>query len=78
MAEKVDLLVSLSDEHEADAVTSDLRDAGLEIERAMPEIGTITGKAAPEKIAGIGAVKGVAAVEQAGTFEIAPPESDVQ
>ena len=78
MADKVDVLVSLNDEHEPEALTSDLRDAGLEIDQAMPEIGTITGKAAPEKLADIGAVKGVAAVEQAGAFQIAPPDADVQ
>lgn len=78
MADKVDVLVSLSDDHEPEAVTSDLRDAGLEIEQAMPEIGTISGKAAPEKFPDIEAVKGVAALEQAGEIQIAPPESDVQ
>jgi hypothetical protein len=80
MEDKVDVLVSLSDDHlpEIDEVASKLEDAGLEVGRALPEIGTITGRVAASKFSGLGKVEGVAALERAGGFQIAPPDSDVQ
>jgi hypothetical protein len=80
MEEKVDVLVSLSDEHvpAIDEVAGKLRDAGMEVQRSLPEIGTITGRVDPSKLKSLGDVEGVAALEEARSFEIAPPDSDVQ
>jgi hypothetical protein len=80
MEEKVDVLVSLSDEH-APAIgemTSKLEEAGLEVQQAMPEIGTISGRADPSRLSALRQVEGVASLEQAGSFQVAPPDSEVQ
>jgi hypothetical protein len=80
MEDKVDVLVSLSDAElpSIEDVTGKLRAAGLEIDRAMPEIGTISGRVEASKLSDLGQVEGVAGLERAGTFQVAPPDSKIQ
>ena len=47
-----------------DGVVSDLAAAGMQVERVMRRLGVVSGTVASERLAGLGAVEGVTAVER--------------
>jgi hypothetical protein len=59
-------------------VVSRLREAGLEIEQELEEIGVVTGSIDSEKAESLREVEGVSHVERSREFRIAPPDSDIQ
>jgi hypothetical protein len=77
---KVSVLVSVADSHlsRMEEVVAACRAAGLEMEHALDQIGTITGVVDPGRIADLLRIPGVAAVERAGGYDIGPPGSDLQ
>ena len=54
------------------------RKAGMTIEHEMKSIGTITGSIDESALEKLSRVKGVSQVEPERSFQIAPPDSDVQ
>lgn len=72
--------VSVDDEHLDDfsAVVARSRKAGLKVEHQMETVGVISGAIDETKLKSLKQVKGVAQVEPEGTFQIAPPDSDIQ
>jgi hypothetical protein len=76
----VSLLVSVDDDHldRLDDVAAELRAAGMEIQRAMPTLGTITGSVPAAHVEDIRAVKGVADVESGREVQLPPPDSPIQ
>jgi len=72
--------VSIADDHQDQfpQIVDELRRAGLTVEKELGEIGVVTGSVAPKDIATIEQVEGVAFVEPEASFQIAPPESDLQ
>jgi hypothetical protein len=79
-AELMDVVVSVDDAHMPTMtdVVSALESAGMMIESTMPVLGTVTGRVPPARLADIGLVEGVAAIEQSRRFQLPPPDSDVQ
>lgn len=75
--DKVQLLVSV-DRKSHDAVLDNLRSAGLNVTRAMPGLGVVSGSADEQAVEAIRQVGGVLNVERATGFQIAPPDSPVQ
>ncbi len=77
---KASLLVSVDDQHmdDLEAVVGRLRAAGMEVERTMAEVGTVTGSIDPSRLDALRRVEGVAEVEQAREYRLPPPESPVQ
>jgi hypothetical protein len=59
-------------------VAARLRDAGFTVDRVLGAIGVITGSVASSQLASIAAVDGVASVERQTTFQLAPPDAEVQ
>lgn len=59
-------------------VVSRLRDAGLEVEQELEEIGVVTGSIDSEKAESLREIEGVSHVERSREFRIAPPDSDIQ
>jgi hypothetical protein len=59
-------------------VAEALRAAGLEVEQVLGALGVITGSAEESALASIEALPGVASVEEQTTFQLAPPDADVQ
>jgi hypothetical protein len=59
-------------------VVSRLRDAGLEVEQELEEIGVVTGSIDSEKSESLRDIEGVSHVERSREFRIAPPDSDIQ
>ena len=55
-----------------------LKDAGLDIEQELGEIGVVTGSIDPEKTEALREIEGVSHVERFREFQIAPPDSDIQ
>jgi hypothetical protein len=55
-----------------------LKDAGLDVEQELGEIGVVTGSIDPEKAESLRKIEGVSHVERSREFRIAPPDSDIQ
>ena len=77
---KVNLTVSVADDHLKDFsdIVARCRKAGMTIEHEMKSIGTITGSIDESALEKLSRVKGVSQVEPERSFQIAPPDSDVQ
>ncbi len=74
------ITVTIDDDHlaRADEVADQLRAAGMTVEQVLGTVGIITGSVGPGQRASLEAVPGVAAVEDETTFQIAPPDAEVQ
>ncbi len=72
--------VTVDDDYlaEADQVADRLRAAGMNVEQVLPTVGIITGVVNTAQRPAIAATPGVAAVEDETSFQIAPPEADIQ
>jgi uncharacterized NAD-dependent epimerase/dehydratase family protein len=55
-----------------------LRQAGMDVDQLLGALGVITGTVDDARLAAIEALPGVAAVEAQGSFQIPPPDADVQ
>jgi len=74
MDEKITVTVS----GDADTVARKLRAAGMNVAQVLGAAGVITGSVAAERRASLTDLPGVAAVEAERTFQIAPPDAEVQ
>jgi hypothetical protein len=75
-----DVTVTVADSHtgELDDVARRLALAGLDVEQVLGALGVVTGSVEASQLASLHAVPGVAAVEEQRSFQIAPPDADVQ
>lgn len=78
MDEKI--TVTVDDEHVAhlDGVAEELAAAGMNVEQVLGMVGIITGSVPSERRGELERLPGVAAVETEHTFQISPPDADVQ
>jgi hypothetical protein len=67
-----------TDGRDIDATVESLRAAGMTVTDVHREIGIVSGTVAPADRDSLDRVAGVSAVEADRSFEIAPPDSDVQ
>ncbi len=77
---KVNVSISIKDDHLpqfAEAVEH-LKRAGLQVDQALPSVGVVTGSVEQSKIATLQQLPSVANVEQSRSFQLPPPDSDVQ
>jgi hypothetical protein len=74
------ITVTIDDDHlgRADEVADELRAAGMTVEQVLSTVGIITGSVGPAERASLEAVPGVAAVEDETTFQIPPPDAEIQ
>ena len=74
------ITVTIDDDHLArtNEVADRLRAAGMTVEQVLATVGVITGSVTATSPASLEAVPGVAAVEPETSFQIAPPDADVQ
>ena len=72
--------VSVAPDYAADiqGVADRLRAAGMSVNETMEAGGVVTGSAPESRIADLERVEGVAAVEQARTYQLPPPDSPIQ
>ena len=59
-------------------VVSILQANGMKVQHFMEQIGVITGSIDSTQVEGISNIEGVASVEFAQTYQLEPPESDIQ
>jgi hypothetical protein len=72
--EKITVTVS----GDADVVAQELRAAGMSVDQVLGAAGVVTGSVAAGKRASLADLSGVASVEAEHTFQIAPPDAEVQ
>ena len=72
--------VSVTDDYlrRFDQVVRHCKQAGLQVTHVMKEVGVISGSIDAAKLDDLAHVKGVAFVEPAQRYQIAPPESEIQ
>ena len=77
---KVNLTVSVADDHlnEFSDVVARCRNAGMNITQEMKSIGVISGSIEEAALGKLRQVNGVSQVELERSFQIAPPDNDVQ
>lgn len=77
---KVKLSVSVDDQHlkRFAQVVKGVKQAGMEVEQQLKDVGVITGSVDAAQVKSVRQVQGVAHVEESRDIQIAPPESDVQ
>ena len=66
---------SISRIHE---LASELSAQGLDVERVLESLGTITGRIQPARIVAMEDVEGVSSVERELTIQLPPPDSPIQ
>ncbi len=73
-------MVSVDDDHldRFSEVVKGVEDVGMEVEQRMEDLGVLTGSIDPEKVEPLRRVEGVSHVEESRSFQIPPPDSDVQ
>ena len=72
--------VTVADSHASDlaGVAGRLAQAGMRVEQVLAALGVITGSVEDAQLTSIAALPGVRAVEEQVSFQIAPPDADVQ
>ena len=80
VSRKVNLLITVDEKHSnrMSEVAERLQAAGMSVESLLEALGTITGSIEAEKVALVSRLEGVAHVETARTFQLAPPDSEIQ
>lgn len=78
MRRRVTVTVADSHSGDIDRVAERLALGGMQVEGVLATVGIITGSVAEAQLAAIAALPGVAAVEPQVSFQIAPPDADVQ
>ena len=75
-----DVNVSIADDHvdRFPDVVQGMKEAGLRVSQQMEAVGVVSGSIDPAKLSDLKQVEGVAAVERSRSFQLPPPESDVQ
>ena len=77
---KVKITVSIDEAHinQIQEVAAQLEAMGMEIKQTMPTIGLVIGSVQSEKIPSLYKVEGIQNVEPERTYQLAPPNSEVQ
>jgi hypothetical protein len=77
---KVNLTVSIKDEHipRFTELVDRIKKTGFEVDQELPSSGVVTGRIESEKIDDLKKLNEVAHVEESRSYQIPPPESDVQ
>lgn len=78
---KVKLSISVDDEHldKMPEVVKKIKKAGVKVDQQLESLGIITGSVDADRFDLLDRIKGVANVERdEGSFQIAPPDSELQ
>ncbi|MFB2893528.1 hypothetical protein ACE1CI_11505 [Aerosakkonemataceae cyanobacterium BLCC-F50] len=77
---KIKVSISVDDAHvdRISEVANSLQSAGLEVEQVLPTVGTIGGSIDSNQVNRLSQIEGVQHIEPEQSYQIAPPDSDVQ
>jgi hypothetical protein len=78
MSGRITVTVTDGQQPNIDELADRLRAVGMQVDQVLPAVGVITGSVTSAQRRSIEQVAGVAAVEDETTFQIAPPDSDIQ
>lgn len=78
MHEKITVTVDDAHVADVDSVADELRAAGMEVSEVLGPVGIILGSVPSEQRAALEALPGVMAVESEQTFQIPPPDAEIQ
>ena len=72
--------VTVADDRLGDeeSLAEELRAAGMHVDQVLGGVGIITGSVAPDQRGSLGSIAGVAAVEEETTFQLPPPDAEIQ
>ena len=72
--------ISVDDAHldRVSDVVKKLKDSGVDVDGVMEKLGTVTGSVDATKLKSLSSIPGVAHVEKSSTYQLPPPDSDVQ
>lgn len=76
----VNLSVAVDDDYlnRMPEVVQKLQVAGMKVEQVMETLGIITGSCDSQKVEALSQIEGVTHVEPARSYQIAPPDSEIQ
>ena len=76
----VNLSVAVDDDYmnRMSEVVQKLEAAGMKVEQVMETLGIITGSCDSEKVEALSQIEGVTHVERSRSYQIAPPDSEIQ
>ena len=79
-SEKLGVTIAVSENYKGRMaeVVQNLSSAGMDVEQSMEQLGLIVGSVDAKNVKALSQVEGVLHAEQAQTFQLAPPESDIQ
>jgi hypothetical protein len=75
---RIPVRIALEEGQDIKSIVNQLRSAGLKIEQVMDQVGAISGSVDSNALQKIRKIKGVASVEESTSFQIPPPDSEVQ
>ncbi|MDQ4074696.1 MAG: ketohydroxyglutarate aldolase [Chloroflexota bacterium] len=77
---KEKVTISVADEYKDrfSDIVQQCEAAGLEVEQALPTIGVVSGAIDSDRFDDFSKMEGVAAIERERTYQIPPPDSDIQ
>jgi hypothetical protein len=77
---KVNLTVSVPEEHlpRFGELVAKMKNAGFEVEQELRTLGVVTGSIDSDKMDDLRRLKGIGNIEQPRTFQVPPPDSDIQ
>ncbi|MDJ0746136.1 MAG: hypothetical protein QNJ32_22615 [Xenococcaceae cyanobacterium MO_167.B27] len=77
---EIKICVSIDDAHlpQIQQISEQLQSSGMSVEETLSSIGVITGSIESEQVNNLYQIEGVQNVESQQTYQIAPPDSDVQ
>jgi len=78
MHEKITVTVDDAHLGQVANLADQLSSAGMHVEQVLGEVGIITGSAPSEARAALEGLAGVSAVESDNSFQLPPPDSEVQ
>ena len=77
---KVKVSVSVDDAHvnQILKVAEGLQSVGMDVEQTLPSVGVISGSIASDQVNRLYQIEGVQHIEPERSYQLAPPDSDVQ
>jgi hypothetical protein len=77
---EIQVIVTVDADHlgRINEVVRQLRAAGMLVDQVLSTLGIVTGSVSSAQLVSLEAIPGVASVEEETSFQIAPPDADVQ
>lgn len=77
---KLQVSISIDDNHinQISEIAKNLQSVGMDVEQTLPSIGVISGSVSSDQVNRLEQIEGVQHVEPDRSYQLAPPDSNVQ